>query len=89
MIAIPNIYFLHKEMVLLAFGWNATPKIAQSNTLLINNITFNMVNNSRNALCILSTVCGAAAATATATQDTKQAPKHREKHEGDTRQTIE
>lgn len=66
MITIPNIYFLHNDSVTsfhssvleclglawLGYGWNATPKTAQSNTLLINNITFNMVNNSKNALCI-------------------------------------
>lgn len=57
----PNIYFLHNDSVTsfhssvlgwLGYGWNATPKTAQPNTLLINNITFNMVNNSKNALCI-------------------------------------
>lgn len=37
----------------LLFRMKCNTETAQSNTLLINNITFNMVNNSRNALCIL------------------------------------
>lgn len=60
MIIIPNIYFLRckqrKNLPSLFFSRvnvKHNTKIAQSNTLLINNITFNMVNNSRNALCIL------------------------------------
>lgn len=50
--SLASIHLCSDVLACLGYGWNATPKTAQPNTLLINNIVFNMVNNSKNALCI-------------------------------------